>query len=105
MAAAKKRLTKAQVVSEIAEKAELDKKTVNSVFDTLFDVIKKELSNKGPGEFVLPGLLKVKLGTTKARPARMGKNPQTGEPIKIPAKPASKRIRVSALKALKDAVL
>ncbi len=105
MSVAKKRLTKAQVIADIAEKAELDKKSVNSVFDTLFDVIKRELSGRGPGEFVLPGLLKVKVVKKAATKDRPGKNPATGESIVIKGKPASKRIKVSALKNLKDVVL
>ena len=105
MAANKKRLTKAQIVTDIAEKAELDKKSVNRVFDSLFDLMKGQLGNRGAGEFVLPGLLKVRVVEKKATKERLGKNPQTGEPITIAAKPKTKRIRVSALKALKDAVL
>ena len=49
-----KRLTKAQVIAEIAESAELDKKSVSRVFDGLTELIKKEL-RKPNGEFVIPG--------------------------------------------------
>ncbi len=52
-----KRLTKAQVVAEIAEMSELDKKSVNRVFESLTEIIKKQLGSRGPGEFVIPGLL------------------------------------------------
>jgi len=55
-----KRLTKSQVVSELAEATELDKKSINRVFDGLTDIIKKQLGSRGPGEFVIPGLLKLK---------------------------------------------
>ena len=49
-----KRLTKAQVIAEIAEAAELDKKSVVRVFDSLTELLKKEL-RKPNGEFVIPG--------------------------------------------------
>ena len=54
-----KRLTKSQVVSELAEMTELDKKSINKVFDGLTEIIKKQLGSRGPGEFVIPGLLKL----------------------------------------------
>jgi DNA-binding protein HU-beta len=99
-----KRLTKSQVISELAEATELDKKSINRVFDGLTDIIKKQLGPRGPGEFVIPGMLKlraVKKAATKDRP---GINPFTKQPITIRGKPASKKIRASALKALKDLV-
>ncbi len=71
-----KRLTKAQVIAEIAESSELDKKSVGRVFDGLTELIKKEL-RKPNGEFVIPGLLKlraIKKAATKDRP---GINPFT----------------------------
>ena len=74
---AKKRLTKAQVVAEIAEHAELDKKSVNRVFESLTEIIKKQLGSRGPEEFVIPGLLKLKVRKTKPIPAGMRFNPFT----------------------------
>jgi nucleoid DNA-binding protein len=98
-----KRLTKAQVIAEIAEAAELDKKSVTRVFEGLTELIKKEL-RKPNGEFVIPGLLKlraIKKAATKDRP---GVNPFTKEAITIKAKPAQKKVRATALKALKDLI-
>jgi nucleoid DNA-binding protein len=89
-------MTKAQVITEIAEFSELDKKSVARVFDGLTELIKKQLGSRGPGEFVIPGLLKlkaVKKPATKDRP-----------PITIKGKPATKKIRASALKSLKDLI-
>jgi hypothetical protein len=54
--AAAKRMTKAQVIGEIAQYSELDKKSVSKVFEGLTDLIKKQLGPRGPGEFVIPGL-------------------------------------------------
>ena len=99
-----KRLTKSQVISELAEATELDKKSINRVFDGLSDIIKKQLGSRGPGEFVIPGLLKLRTVKKPATKERAGINPFTKQPIIIRAKPASKKIRASALKALKDLV-
>ncbi len=99
-----KRLTKAQVISEIAAAAELDKKSVNRVFETLQELIRKQLSGRGPGEFVIPNLVKLRVVKKPATKERPGINPFTKEPITIPAKPASKKVRATALKALKDLV-
>jgi nucleoid DNA-binding protein len=101
---AAKRLTKSQVVSELAEMTELDKKSINKVFDGLTDIIKKQLGSRGPGEFVIPGLLKLKAVKKPATKDRPGINPFTKQPITIKGKPASKKIRASALKALKDLI-
>lgn len=99
-----KRLTKSQVISELAEATELDKKSINRVFDGLTDIIKKQLGSRGPGEFVIPGLLKLRAVKKPATKDRPGINPFTKQPIIIKGKPASKKIRASALKALKDLV-
>jgi DNA-binding protein HU-beta len=99
-----KRLTKTQVVSELAEMSELDKKSVNRVFESLTEIIKKQLGARGPGEFVIPGLLKLRAIKKPATKDRPGINPFTKEPITIKGKPASKKIRASALKSLKDLV-
>lgn len=102
---AAKRLTKAQLFAELAEATELPKKKVAEVFDALQEVMKKQLTGRGPGEFVLPGLLKVRVVKRPATKEREGINPQTREKIVIPAKPASKRVRATALKGLKEMVL
>ncbi len=99
-----KRLTKAQVISEVAEIAELEKKQVANVFEGLSTLIKKQLGPRGPGEFVIPGLLKLKTVKKPATPERKGIDPFTKEPRVFKAKPASKRVRASALKALKDMI-
>src|ERR1700689_1137116 len=96
-----KRLTKAQVITEISELSELDKKSVSRVFDGLTELIKKQLGSRGPGEFVIPGLLKLKAVKKAATKDRPGINPFTKEAITIRAKPATTKIRASALKSLK----
>lgn len=100
----KKRMTKAQVISEIADLSELDKKSVNKVFEGLAELIKKELGKKGPGEFVIPGLLKLKIRVKPATKERKGIDPFTKQERVFKAKPASKTVRAAALKALKDLI-
>ena len=102
---AAKRLTKAQLFGELADATELSKKKVAEVFDALADLMKKQLTGRGPGEFVFPGLLKVRVVKRPATKEREGINPQTREKITIPAKPASKRVRATPLKGLKEMVL
>ncbi len=94
---AAKPMSKTKVVSHIAEKTSIPKKTAASFFEELFKLAVKEC--KGPaGKFVIPNL-----GAVKAhRKARMGRNPQTGEAIKIKAKTV---VRLRAAKAFKDAIL
>ncbi len=98
-----KRLTKAQVIAEIAESSELDKKSVAKVFEGLVELVKKELKKQN-GEFVIPDLLKLKTVRKPATKDRPGINPFTKQPITIKGKPASKKIRASALKKLKDLI-
>ncbi len=98
-----KRLTKAQVIAEIAESAELDKKSVSRVFDGLTELLKKEL-RKPNGEFVIPGRLTLRAIKKPATNDRPGVNPFTKQPIIIKGKPAQKKVRATALKALKDLI-
>jgi nucleoid DNA-binding protein len=99
-----KRMTKAQVVAEISSLAGLDKKDVTKTLDALNDLVSKELNAADSGEFVVPGLVKLRVVEKKATEERQGINPHTREPMVIAAKPASKTVRASVLKALKDQV-
>ncbi len=101
-APAAKPATKTEIYSALADKTNLSKKDVAAVFDGLSELIQKEIGKKGPGQFVLPGLLKIQVVHKPATKARAGFNPATKEPITIKAKPAHKVIKVRALKALKD---
>ena len=74
------------------------------ILEGLTDLIKKQLGPRGPGEFVIPGLLKLKTVKKKAIPAGERRNPFTGQMQHFPAKPASKKVRATALKALKDLI-
>jgi nucleoid DNA-binding protein len=101
--AAKKAPTKTEIMTSIADTTGLTRKEVASVFDALQAEIKKNLSARGPGVFTLPGLLKIEKKKIPARPAR--KNVMVlGQLRDLPAKPASVKVKVRALKNLKDMV-
>ncbi|MEN8178472.1 MAG: HU family DNA-binding protein [Pseudomonadota bacterium] len=97
--------TKTQIITAIAEDTGLPRKDVAAVFLSMSSLITRHIQNRGSGEFSIPDsgvkIRKVKKPRTKAR---MGRNPATGEAIKIPAKPATTVVRLSALKALKDKI-
>ena len=95
--AAKKPLTKTQLVSYLAEKFMLTKNSSKEILDELAKLAVAE--TKKTGSFTMPGIGKLVLSKRKAR---TGRNPQTGEPIKIPAKTVTK-MRIA--KAFKDAVV
>lgn len=90
-----KAMTKLEVVGHLADKACITKKAAACIVEELAGLAYKEAKNS----FTIPGLGKLVLVNRKAR---MGRNPQTGEPLKIPAKRVVK-FRVS--KVCKDAVL
>ena len=92
--AAAKPMTKAQLITALAEQNELPKKQVVEFLDSLTGLAYKE-AKKG---FTIPGIGKL---VVVKRKARMGRNPATGESIKIPAKTVLK-FRIA--KAAKDAV-
>lgn len=102
---AKKPPTKSEIYTNIADDTGLTKKDVAAVFDSLSGQIKKNLGGRGAsGLFTVPGLMKLKVVKKPARKARMGINPFTKEEVMFKAKPASKTVKVAALKGLKDMV-
>ena len=96
--------TKGEIYGNIAEKTGLGKKEVSKVFDALSELISKELGKKGPGQFVVPGLLKLKVVRKPATKAKQGINPFTKEPMTIKAKPARNVVKAVPMKALKELV-
>ena len=96
----KKPPTKSEIYAKIVEDTGLTRKDVAAVFESL-----KNLGGRGgPGMFSIPGLLKMRVVKKPARKARKGVNPFTGEEMMFKAKPATKVVKVSALKGLKDMV-
>ncbi|MGI9238214.1 MAG: HU family DNA-binding protein [Woeseiaceae bacterium] len=97
--------TKSEIYAKIVDDTGLSRKDVAAVFDSLNGQIKKNLGGRGaPGIFTVPGLMKLRVVKKPARAARKGTNPFTGEEMMFKAKPASKVVKVSALKGLKDMV-
>lgn len=99
------RQTKSQIIASIADTTELSKRDVAKVFGALGDLVEAHMKRRGSGEFAIPDTgVKIRKVKKPARKARMGRNPATGEEIKIAAKPASTVVKVTALKALKDTI-
>lgn len=92
-----KNMTKSQVVRHLAESVEISKKAAGALMEELVNLAVKEA--KAKGVFVVPGFGKLRKAHRKAR---MGRNPMTGQPIKIAAKTVV-RFRVS--KTLKEAIV
>jgi DNA-binding protein HU-beta len=92
-----KAMTKSQFVSLIAGKVNITKVVANQILDLIASTAVTE--TKKNGQFVLPGLGKL---VKSQRKARMGRNPQTGAAIKIPAKTV---VKFRVAKSCKDAVV
>ena len=90
-----KMMTKSQIAGHLADKFEITKKQSVQILEELATLAARQAKNG----FVFPGVGKL---VVVKRKARMGRNPQTGEPIKIPAK---RVVKFRLAKSLKDAVL
>ena len=96
-AAGKKRMTQSEVINHFAESTGMKRAQVKEFFEEISNLAAREV--KSNGEFVLPGFGKL---VKSERKAREGRNPATGEAIKIPAKTV---VKARITKQLKDAVL
>ena len=94
---ANQRLTQTQLVRALAESCEVNNKTARGMLDNLSSIAIAEV--KKNGMFVLPGIGRL---VRVDRKARTGRNPATGETIKIPAK---KVVKFRVAKAAKDAIV
>ncbi len=90
-----KSMTKSQLAEHLAGKADITKKAAVQILDDLTAIAYKEAKNT----FTIPGIGKLVLANRKAR---LGRNPQTGETIKIPAK---RVVKFRVAKAAKDSIL
>jgi DNA-binding protein HU-beta len=88
-------MTKMQVVTYLAEEARITKKQAAAVLSALAELAAK-IIKKGD-KLALPGFVTLKVQNRKAR---IGRNPQTGEPLKIPAKKVVKAVPAGALKGI-----
>lgn len=92
-----KRMTQTQLIREIATTCEVPNKVAKQFLETYAEIAVRE--TKKNGVFVLPGIGKL---VRAERKARIGRNPATGETIKIPAK---KVVKFRVAKAVKDAIV
>jgi DNA-binding protein HU-beta len=90
-------MTQSQVATYLADKVGINKKQAKSALDELSALVVKELKKEGSLRLAGLGIFR-----KRKSKARMGRNPATGAAIKIPART---RLRFTAAKALKDAVL
>jgi nucleoid DNA-binding protein len=100
----KKPLTKTELLASIADATSLSKAQVGVVLEALGVEIQKSLGNKGAGAITIPGLVKIEKKKVPARAAQKGvPNPfKPGELMDRPAKPAYNKVKVRALKTLKE---
>jgi DNA-binding protein HU-beta len=91
------KMTKAQIMQALADKAGVSKKEVVTLMEAMVDLAYVEV--KKSGEFVVPGIGKL---VKVHRKARTGRNPLTGAEIQIPAKTV---VKFRVAKAAKEAVL
>ncbi|MGO9109584.1 MAG: HU family DNA-binding protein [Thermoguttaceae bacterium] len=99
-----KPLTKTELLANIAAATELPKTQVAAVLEALGAEIQKSLGSNGAGAVTIPGLVKIEKKKVSARKAEKGvPNPfKPGELMDRPAKPAYNKVKVRALKVLKD---
>jgi nucleoid DNA-binding protein len=98
--------SKTEVLASVAERTGLSKKQVGDVLQAYTEEVTKSLGKKGPGVFAALGLVKIEKKLVPAQKAQKGvPNPfKPGELMDRPAKPAYQKVKVRALKLLKDAV-
>ena len=96
--------TKGEIYTKLADHTGLSKKQISTVFDSLNQLIGNELGKKGPGMFIVPGLLKLKVVKKPATKAKQGINPFTKQPMMYKAKPARNVVKALPLKPLKEMV-
>ena len=90
-------MTQSQVAAHLADKAKISKRDAKTTLEELTNLVVRELKKEGSLRLAGLGIFR-----KRKSKARMGRNPATGEQIKIPART---RLRFTPAKALKDAVL
>ena len=98
------RWNKTQIMDEISARVGIARKQASAAIEELGSIIARHISKNGPGEFVLPGLLKVNTRKKPAQPKRKGIDPFTKQERIFAAKPASTTVKVRPLKKMKDMV-
>ena len=100
----KEALGKSALVSHISNASGVAGRDVRAVLEALDGAVAGSVHKNGAGLFVWPGFLKITAIKVPAKPKRKGINPFTKEEQWFAAKPATVKVKVRALKRLKDAV-
>ncbi len=100
----KKPLNKTEILTALSEATGLTKQQIGGLLDGLSVLIKQNLGEQGPGVFVMPNLLQIKVVRKPATEQRKGINPFTKEEIIFKAKPAKNIVKIIPLKGLKEMV-
>lgn len=94
-------MTQAELVREISDSTGIARTDVKMVLEVLEEIGLDEI--KAGEKFKIVGLVQLQAKIRPARKARMGRNPQTGESVKVPAKPASATVKARVLSKAKKA--
>ena len=102
----KEHQTRVEILQLIADKTNLKRVEVESVFSQMADIVRAHMAQNGSGEIMIPKLgLKIRKVRRKATKKRKMVSPLTGSEVVIPAKPARDDVKLIALKTLKAAVV
>ncbi|MDX1966638.1 MAG: HU family DNA-binding protein [Planctomycetaceae bacterium] len=98
-----KPMTKSEIYAALAESTGLTRKDIAKVFEELSALVAKNLGKKGPGQFSLPGLAKMRAIRKPATKATTKANPfKPGEMMTVKAKAARTDVRIRPIKNLKE---
>jgi nucleoid DNA-binding protein len=96
-------MNRRDLVAELAERLEIDKKSADAGLQAFIDTVTDSVAKGDP--VAITGFAKFVRRDIPAKPRRLGRNPATGEEMWLAPKPASKSVKITPLKAFKDAVL
>jgi DNA-binding protein HU-beta len=96
-------MNRRDLVADLAERTDTDKRTADAALQAFIDAVTDTVAKGEP--VAISGFCKFVRRDVPAKPRRMGRNPATGEEMWLAPKPASKSVRVTPLKAFKDAVI
>lgn len=99
-----KAFTKGQLFTTLSGRTGINRKDISNLFEELTPIIAAHLKKQGPGQFTIPGLVKITIKHKPATKARKGTNPFTGEEMMFKAKPARNVVKVRPLQKLKEMV-
>ena len=96
-------MNRRDLVAALAERTDTDKRNADASLQAFLDVVTDTVAGGEP--VAISGFCKFSRRDVPAKPRRKGRNPATGEEIMLAPKPASRSVKITALKAFKDAVL